>query len=42
MNSLTDKKISIITACKNRVDALKISLMSWLNYEEIHEVVITD
>jgi len=42
MNSLTDKKISIITACKNRVDALKISLMSWLNYEEIHEVIITD
>lgn len=42
MNSLTDKKISIITACKNRVDALKISLISWLNYKEIHEVIITD
>jgi FkbM family methyltransferase len=35
-------KISLITACKNRVDALKISLMSWLNFEEIHEIIITD
>ena len=42
MNSLTDKKISIITACKNRVDALKISLISWLNFKEIHEVIIVD
>jgi GR25 family glycosyltransferase involved in LPS biosynthesis len=39
---MDDKKISIITACKNRVDALKISLMSWLNFEEIHEIIITD
>ena len=42
MNSSTDKKISIITACKNRTDALKVSLMSWLNFKEIHEVIIVD
>ena len=42
MNSLKDKKISIITACKNRVDALKVSLMSWLNFKEIHEIIIVD
>lgn len=34
--------ISLITACKNRVEALKISLMSWLNFKEISEVVIVD
>jgi FkbM family methyltransferase len=34
--------ISLITACKNRVDALKISLMSWLNYKEITEIIIVD
>ena len=34
--------ISLITACKNRVDALKISLMSWLNFKEITEIIIID
>lgn len=34
--------ISLITACKNRVDALKISLMSWLNFEKISEIIIVD
>ena len=37
-----DPKISVITACKNRTDALKVSLMSWLNYKEIKEVIIVD
>ena len=36
------KNISIITACKNRIDALKVSLMSWLNFEEVKEVIIVD
>jgi len=34
--------ISLITACKNRVEALKISLMSWLNFKEITEIIIVD
>ena len=42
MDSSKGKKISIITACKNRIDALKISLVSWLNFKEIHEVIIID
>lgn len=39
---IKNKKVSIITACKNRIDALKISLMSWLNFEEVKEVIIVD
>ena len=34
--------VSVITACKNREEALKISLMSWLNFKEIKEIVIVD
>ena len=34
--------VSIITACKNRRKALEISLRSWLMFEEVKEVIITD
>jgi glycosyltransferase involved in cell wall biosynthesis len=34
--------VSIITACKNRRNALEISLRSWLMFEEVKEVIITD
>lgn len=34
--------VSVICACKNREAALKISLTSWLNYEEIKEIIIVD
>jgi glycosyltransferase involved in cell wall biosynthesis len=34
--------VSIITACKNRIDSLKVSLSSWLTFDEIKEVIIVD
>ena len=34
--------ISIICACKNRYNALKLSLNSWLMFDEIKEVIIVD
>ena len=36
------KKISIITACKNRSDALKLTLFSWLKFPEVTEIIIVD
>lgn len=35
-------KVSVICACKNRYETLKISLNSWLNFEEIGEIIIVD
>ncbi len=37
-----NKSISIIAACKNRVDPLKVSLMSWLSFDQVKEVIIVD
>lgn len=34
--------ITIICSCKNRSDALHISLRSWLNFNKISEVIIVD
>ena len=34
--------ISVICACKNRENALRISLNSWLNFKEIDEIIIVD
>lgn len=34
--------ISLVCACKNRVDALKVSLASWILFEEIKEIIIVD
>jgi hypothetical protein len=34
--------VSIICACKNRNSALKVSLNSWLSFEEIKEIIIVD
>lgn len=34
--------VSIITACKNREHALRVSLMSWLCFDEVKEVIISD
>ena len=34
--------ISVISACKNRVDALSISLSSWILFDEIDEIIIVD
>ena len=39
---MEDKKISIITACKNRIDALKLNLFSWLKFSEVTEIIIVD
>lgn len=38
----TNKGISLICACKNRLSALKISLASWLEHKEIQEIIIVD
>lgn len=35
-------KVSVICACMNRNDILKINIMSWLNFSEIGEIVIVD
>lgn len=34
--------VSVICACKNRYNALRVSLSSWLAFEEIKEVIIVD
>ena len=34
--------ISVISACKNRVDALSISASSWILFDEIDEIIIVD
>jgi hypothetical protein len=34
--------VSLICACKNRIDALRISLNSWVKFEEITEIIVTD
>ena len=35
-------KVSIITACKNRTQALYASIGTWLLKKEVHEVIIVD
>jgi GR25 family glycosyltransferase involved in LPS biosynthesis len=35
-------KISLICACKNRYNALRVSLNSWLAFDEIDEIIIVD
>jgi hypothetical protein len=34
--------VSVICACKNRFDALRVSLNSWLAFDEIKEIIIVD
>ena len=34
--------ISIISACKNRGKALSISIASWIQFDEIEEIIVTD
>lgn len=34
--------VSLICACKNRYDALRVSLNSWLCFKEITEIIIVD
>jgi hypothetical protein len=34
--------ISVICACKNRYDSLRLSLFSWLHFEQIKEIIIVD
>jgi FkbM family methyltransferase len=34
--------VSIICACKNRLESLKVSLSSWLLFDQIKEVIIVD
>ena len=34
--------VSLICACKNRYDALRVSLNSWLAFKEIKEIIIVD
>ena len=39
---MSKEKIGIVTACMNREHALNVSLHSWLNFEEISEIIIVD
>jgi len=34
--------ISIISACKNRGQALTVSISSWIQFDEVDEVIVTD
>jgi GT2 family glycosyltransferase len=34
--------VSIITACRNRVKPLSISIASWIQFDEVDEIIITD
>jgi GT2 family glycosyltransferase len=34
--------ISIISACKNRGEALTISISSWIQFDEVDEIIVTD
>ena len=36
------QRISLICACKNRYNALRIALNSWLAFDQIHEIIIVD
>jgi hypothetical protein len=36
------KKISLVTACKDRNDCLQAVLPSWLQRKEISEIIIVD
>jgi predicted glycosyltransferase involved in capsule biosynthesis len=36
------KAVSIITACKNREFSLRVSLMTWMQFKEVAEIIITD
>jgi glycosyltransferase involved in cell wall biosynthesis len=37
-----EKNVSVVVACRNREDALKVSLQSWLKFDEIAEIIIVD
>lgn len=34
--------VSLICSCKNRIDALRVSLNSWVKFKEIVEIIIVD
>ena len=39
---MMDFKVSLICACKNRYNALRVALNSWLAFDQIHEIIIVD
>jgi len=41
-NKKNNGNVSIICSCKNRYDALKLSLNSWLKFDEIKEIIVVD
>ena len=34
--------VSIISACKNRGKALSVSISSWIQFDEVDEIIVTD
>ena len=38
----SNANVSIICACKNRIESLRVSLSSWLLFDEIKEIIIVD
>ena len=41
-NKKNNGNVSIICSCKNRYGALKLSLISWLKFDQIKEIIIVD
>ena len=39
---LLDVSVSVVLGCKNREDMLNISIHSWIKYDPIKEIIITD
>ena len=35
-------QVSVITACKDRLEALSIAIQSWIPFEEIKEIIVVD
>jgi hypothetical protein len=39
---MTDKKVSILCACKDRAEGLNLVIHSWIFHEQVHEVIVID
>jgi hypothetical protein len=39
---MTDKKVSILCACKDRAEGLNLVVNSWISHKEVHEVIVVD
>lgn len=42
MKLVNKMSVSIISACKNRSKSLSISIASWIQFDEVDEIILTD